>query len=122
VYEVDGHPLSYQLIVPMQKGAHIWYSIINDLPGVENSKNLGKYLLTKTLSTLSSEGFKYCYLGTCYGENSRYKSDFGGAEFFNGNRWSTDLTLLGLLTKDDKEKIRKKDIFKSGHMPIAEIL
>jgi hypothetical protein len=42
------------------------------------------------------------YLGSCYSENALYKTQFSGAEFFNGFRWSHNLKELKYLLKRDK--------------------
>lgn len=122
IFMQDEKPVAYLLTVPIKNSIHIWYSIINDSPSINNNKNLGKYLLIKTLSYLKSNGFQYCYVGTCYGRNSRYKTDFLGVEFYNGNFWSDDLKLLSKLRKEDEEITRKKDIFKSGYLNIDNVI
>jgi hypothetical protein len=41
------------------------------------------------------------YLGTCYSQNALYKTQFSGAEFFNGLCWSNDLAELKFILKRD---------------------
>ncbi len=122
IFTRDKKLIAYLLAVPVKNSVHIWYSIIGNQLDLNSIKNLGKYLLIKTLSYLKSSGLQYCYVGTCYGKNSRYKTDFLGAEFYNGNFWSDDLKLLSILKKDDEEVIRKKDIFKLGYLSINDIV
>jgi hypothetical protein len=45
------------------------------------------------------------YLGTCYSSTALYKTQFVGSEFFNGFRWSNDLTELKYILKRDKKEL-----------------
>ena len=45
------------------------------------------------------------YLGTCYSGTALYKTQFAGAEFFNGFRWSNDLDELKFIIKRDKKEL-----------------
>ena len=48
---------------------------------------------------------KHLYLGTCYSQTALYKTQFAGAEFFNGFRWSDDLDELKFIIKRDKKDL-----------------
>lgn len=112
-------PIAYLLAVPTGDSIHIWYSINNALA---KEKNFGKYLLLKTLCDAKQKDLKYCYLGTCYGKNARYKADFLGVEFYNGNKWSNNTELLKKLREEDDDIIRTRDIFKTGYIGLADIV
>ena len=45
------------------------------------------------------------YLGTCYSQTALYKTQFAGAEFFNGFRWSGDMDELKFIIKRDKKEL-----------------
>jgi len=45
------------------------------------------------------------YLGTCYSHTALYKTQFAGAEFFNGFRWSDDLDELKFIIQRDKKEL-----------------
>ena len=58
-----------------------------------------------TAATLFAErGFRQLYLGTCYSQNAMYKTQFAGAEFFNGFCWSRDLKELKHLLRRDRQE------------------
>jgi hypothetical protein len=48
---------------------------------------------------------KFLYLGTCYSQAALYKTQFAGAEFFNGFRWSDDMDELKFIIKRDKKEL-----------------
>jgi arginyl-tRNA--protein-N-Asp/Glu arginylyltransferase len=68
------------------------------------SRNLGMYMMTFAVSHFKEAGFPYLYLGSCYLENALYKTQFKGAEFFNGVRWSSDLRELKYLIQRGKQE------------------
>lgn len=63
------------------------------------SRNLGMYMMTSAVELFANRGFDYLYLGSCYSRNALYKTQFAGAEFFNGVKWSEDLEELKYLIK-----------------------
>ncbi len=71
--------------------------------------NLGAYLMTETVRILAQSGAEYLHLGTCYSRSALYKTQFPGTEFFNGNRWSRDLSEL-------KHLIQRQENEPSGHL------
>ncbi len=52
------------------------------------ARNLGMFMMTSAAKEFAARGTRHLYLGTCYSENALYKTQFTGAEFFNGFRWS----------------------------------
>ena len=67
-------------------------------------RNLGMYLMTSAVELFSSKGFRHVYLGSCYNQNALYKTQFAGAEFFNGVRWSRNLKELKYLIKHSEQE------------------
>jgi arginyl-tRNA--protein-N-Asp/Glu arginylyltransferase len=65
-------------------------------------RNLGMYMMTFAVSHFAELGLRYIYLGSCYLENALYKTQFSGAQFFNGVRWSQDLKELKFLIQRGK--------------------
>ncbi len=61
------------------------------------SRNLGMFMMTSAVALLAERGFRFLYLGSCYSPNALYKTQFAGAEFFNGARWSDNLEELKYL-------------------------
>jgi arginyl-tRNA--protein-N-Asp/Glu arginylyltransferase len=69
------------------------------------SRNLGMFMMTSAVALFAERGFKHLYLGTCYSQNALYKTQFAGAEFFNGFCWSSDLNELKFIIKRDKKEL-----------------
>lgn len=61
------------------------------------SRNLGMFMMTTAATLFAERGFEFLYLGSCYTQNALYKTQFIGAEFFNGVKWSNDLKELKFL-------------------------
>jgi hypothetical protein len=71
------------------------------------SRNLGMFMMTWAVAHFASRGFDFLYLGSCYQPNALYKTQFSGAEFFNGLRWSADLEELKyLMRRGESEPVR----------------
>ncbi|HEY5910796.1 MAG TPA: hypothetical protein VJA21_09360 [Verrucomicrobiae bacterium] len=70
-------------------------------------RNLGMYMMTYAVRFFAEKGFQFLYLGTCYQPNALYKTQFAGAEFFNGVRWSKDLKELKYLLRRDEHLNRE---------------
>lgn len=69
------------------------------------ARNLGMFMMTSAVELFSDCGVKFLYLGTCYSDNALYKTQFAGAEFFNGFRWSDDMDELKFIIKRDKKEL-----------------
>jgi arginyl-tRNA--protein-N-Asp/Glu arginylyltransferase len=68
------------------------------------ARNLGMFMMTSGAALFAERGLRHLYLGTCYSQNALYKTQFTGAEFFNGFRWSDDLKELKYLLRRDKQE------------------
>jgi arginyl-tRNA--protein-N-Asp/Glu arginylyltransferase len=68
------------------------------------ARNLGMFMMTSAATLFAERGFRHLYLGTCYSNNALYKTQFAGAEFFNGLCWSSDLDELKFIIKHDKKE------------------
>jgi arginyl-tRNA--protein-N-Asp/Glu arginylyltransferase len=71
------------------------------------ARNLGMFMMTSAVAEFAGRGVKNLYLGTCYLESALYKTQFAGAEFFNGFRWSSDLKELKYILRRDKKDLRQ---------------
>jgi len=67
-------------------------------------RNLGLYIMTSVVKAFSEQGLHSLYLGTCYSERALYKTQFRGAEFFNGFHWSRDIRELKYLVSRQSTK------------------
>jgi len=62
-------------------------------------------MMTAAAAFFAEQGFHFMYLGSCYSANALYKTQFAGAEFFTGFRWSPNLEELKyLIHRDSKEQ------------------
>jgi len=66
------------------------------------SRSLGMFMMTSAVNLFTERGFEFLYLGSCYSQNALYKTQFAGAEFFNGVRWSDNLDELKYLIRRDR--------------------
>jgi hypothetical protein len=69
------------------------------------ARNLGMFMMTSAAALFAERGFKQLYLGTCYSRTALYKTQFAGAEFFTGFRWSGDLDELKFIIQRDKKEL-----------------
>jgi arginyl-tRNA--protein-N-Asp/Glu arginylyltransferase len=67
--------------------------------------NLGMFMMTAAVKLFSEKGFEFLHLGSCYSQNALYKTQFTGAEFYNGVQWSPDLAELKYLIRRDGGEI-----------------
>jgi hypothetical protein len=67
------------------------------------NRSLGMFMMTSAVTLFAEHEFEHVYLGTCYSDNALYKTQFAGAKFFNGFRWSENLEELKFLLRRDKE-------------------
>ena len=71
------------------------------------ARNLGMFMMTSAAELFAGRGVKHLYLGTCYSDNALYKTQFTGAEFFNGFRWSDSLKELKYILCRDQKDLRQ---------------
>jgi hypothetical protein len=68
------------------------------------NRSLGLFLMTTAINYFQEQEYAHVYLGTCYSERARYKTQFVGVEFFNGFRWSQNLDELKFLLRREPQK------------------
>lgn len=71
------------------------------------ARNLGMFMMTLAVVEFAERGVAHLYLGSCYSENALYKTQFTGAEFFNGFRWSENLDELKFLIRREPGEVRQ---------------
>jgi arginyl-tRNA--protein-N-Asp/Glu arginylyltransferase len=71
------------------------------------ARNLGMFMMTSAAALFGERDFAHLYLGTCYSPTALYKTQFTGAEFFNGFRWSGDMDELKFILKRDKKELHQ---------------
>ena len=65
------------------------------------------YMMTSSVAFFAERHFQFLYLGSCYRQNALYKTQFSGAEFFNGFRWSASLDELKYLIRREQHDVRQ---------------
>jgi hypothetical protein len=86
------------------------------------SRSLGMFMMTSAVNLFAERGFEFLYLGSCYSQNALYKTQFEGAEFFNGVRWSENLEELKYLIRRERhdqhllESEEYRQIFYGGEL------
>jgi hypothetical protein len=78
-----------------------------------HSRNLGMFMMTSAVEFFKERDCQYLHLGSCYTRNALYKTQFAGAEFFNGVRWSDDMEELKYLIQRDSGEVRQH-LFETG--------
>jgi arginyl-tRNA--protein-N-Asp/Glu arginylyltransferase len=68
-------------------------------------QNLGMFMMTAAVDHFAKAEFDHIYLGSCYSQNALYKTQFAGAEFFNGANWSRHLEELKYLINRGSQPI-----------------
>lgn len=91
VYTEAGNVFGYCMTLQTDKSLHYAYPFY-DLSYRE--RNAGMGMMLRATMEAKELGLKYVYLGTIYTKASLYKLQFEGLEYFDGNKWSTDLKLL----------------------------
>ena len=71
------------------------------------ARNLGMFMMTSAVALFAERGTRQLYLGTCYSASALYKTQFAGAEFFNGFRWSDNLKELKYILHRDQKDLRQ---------------
>lgn len=80
------------------------------------ARKLGMYMMTAAVQRFARDGFQYIHLGTCYSERALYKIQFDRVEFFNGFRWSRDLSeLKRLLRRNPQQHLLVDPDFQALH-------
>ena len=72
-----------------------------------SAPNLGMFMMTTAVALFAGRGFRHLHLGSCYSESALYKTQFSGAEFFNGFRWSANLDELKFILARDRQEVHQ---------------
>jgi arginyl-tRNA--protein-N-Asp/Glu arginylyltransferase len=88
-----------------QSALAFYYYAFYDL--AHANRSLGMFMMTSAAKLFAERGCAHLYLGSCYSENALYKTQFDGAEFFNGFRWSENLDELKYLIRRGQGEIHQ---------------
>lgn len=115
IYKEGKTVLGYCPIIRTKKLMHYAYPFYDT---TYFKRNAGMGMMLRAILHAKESGLDYVYLGTCYTEESLYKTQFEGVEYFTGFEWSDDIDKLKSLIRgqvkghlleneSDKEKIFK---------------
>lgn len=91
IYRDQDSIVAYVLEVEDGSMGHYWFSFY-DLSLAKQS--LGLWLMLDCTRGAKAKGLKHYYLGTVYGEQALYKTNFSPLEWWDGSAWSADIKLL----------------------------
>ena len=115
----NGHLQAFALIVHGGWGAHYWFSFYRN--GSVGDYPPGHGYMGDFLEWARMEGLPHAYLGTAYGEKSRYKSrGLQGIEFWDGLGWNSDREVLSRLRREDDAEPDGDETFPSGATQVAD--
>jgi arginine-tRNA-protein transferase len=109
-YSIGEKKIAHVLMGLHGRALHYWFAFLDSEWDAEAP--LGKWVMWRTIVWAKEQGFDQIYLGTCYGKRSLYKvRDHKGVEFFDGEKWSTDLNELKRRCNEDGTD-RDRDLLK----------
>jgi arginyl-tRNA--protein-N-Asp/Glu arginylyltransferase len=91
IHHSASKPVAYVLEVADASMAHYWFSFY-DLAYAQQS--LGLWLMLDSIRDAKAAGKEQYYLGTVYGQNALYKTNFSPLQWWNGESWSDDIRQL----------------------------
>jgi len=111
----DGDTLmGYVFLAQDQQMLHVWFYFYTD----ELAKSsFGMWVMINEATVAQEKGKRYFYLGTAYGDKSRYKMNFSNIEFWDGEAWLQDTKnkeVKGRIKNDHLELVESTDSFKKG--------
>ena len=97
----DAELVAFALVARGDWGAHYWYVFYKNGDGGESPSGHG--YLVDFLDWCREEKLPFAYLGTTYGQKSRYKSrGIRGVQFWDGNKWNSNRDELARLRAEDE--------------------
>lgn len=105
VFSLDETPVGIVFLYLEAPEMAFYYFSFYDLAFQKDS--LGMYMMTSAVKHFAEAGFGTIYLGSCYSRSALYKTQFSGAQFWNGFAWSENLKELKYLIERDNGKVDK---------------
>ncbi len=98
IYKLDDEIIGYCINMETENILHYSYPFYK--PNLVKS-NIGMGMILKAIEYAKENNKKYFYLGTVYTKESLYKLQFKQMEWFDGEKWNTDIALLKEKIKDE---------------------
>ena len=103
-FSIENKIVGYVLACIDDEILHYWFSFFDT--NYMDQFPIGKYMMAAVIEWAQTNNKKHVYLGTCYGAHSLYKArDFKGAEFFAGDGWNSDISILKTWCKSEDEEV-----------------
>ncbi len=99
--DTDNKVIGYVFLAQDEKMMHYWFSFYDVL---FQKRSLGMWMMLQEIIEAHKSGKKFAYLGTGYGEKSKYKQNFQPLEYWDGNEWHSDKQTLKELGKTDTNR------------------
>ncbi len=90
------HNVGYCIVLETDNTIHYSYPFYNLKSEI---KNLGMAMMTLAIKHAKESGKKFIYLGSAKDTKAKYKLQFKGLEWFNGEKWGGDLDELKNILK-----------------------
>ena len=68
----------------------------------KSAKDMGLIMMTKIIDKAKENKLKYVYLGSMQRQNDIYKLQFSGIEWFDGEKWTDDISEIKRIIKEIK--------------------
>jgi len=105
-YRYKGDLAGYVFLAADENMSHVWFYFY----APEFAKNsFGMWFLLNEALISQEYKQKHFYIGTAYGDKSKYKTNFSNLEFWNGEKW-----------KQDKNNAEVKERIKNDHLDLAD--
>lgn len=111
-YRSDGSRAGYVFLVADTEMTHVWFYFY--APEFAKS-SFGMWFLLYEAAVAQAQGKEYFYIGTAYGDKSRYKTNFSNLEFWDGKEWLQDQNnreVKGRIHNDHVDLVETTDTFK----------
>jgi len=113
-YQKNGELAGYVFLAADANIVHVWFYFY--APEFAKS-SFGMWFLLNEAQSAQKDGKEYFYLGTTYGDKSKYKTNFSNLEFWDGREWLQDKNnreVKDRIKNDHLELIESTDSFKKG--------
>ncbi len=94
VIESNQQAIGYCIGLRTQRIFHYSYPFYNRRFAERELPSLGLSMMTQAVEWAKGSGHEFIYLGSLQRPSDTYKLQFAGAEWFDGERWQTDMAAL----------------------------
>ncbi len=113
-YKKDGKLAGFVFLASDKNMTHVWFYFY--APDFAQS-SFGIWFLLNEAIAAKDSGKKHFYIGTAYGDKSKYKTNFSNLEFWDGDNWVQDKKnkeVKARIHNDHLDLVDTTDTFKIG--------